>query len=182
MLAEQRRKQSFGSLKPFLRENHRLGLALWVRDVAFFVQPIHSVPVKTLPRAGSVVQAKIQQGTCPARVYLESNTHASPAPGSTTRPHLPQTYRSPWLSPWLCPLVCACFSHDIITAIKTTHQQRRTAWLSTPTNIFRKRFATPSRLGRDTSWPTGPYLGYAVVSAPCAGRLPHPCHVDTAES
>jgi hypothetical protein len=99
-LAEQHCKQSLSALKPFLRENHRLGLALWVRDVAFFVQPIHSVPVKTLPRAGSVVQAKIQQcedhvlnqqykntvrhlkcainqpaqeGTCLARVYLELN-------------------------------------------------------------------------------------------------------------
>jgi hypothetical protein len=48
--AEQHLEQSFGSLKPFLRENHRLDLALWGRDVAFFVQPIHGVPVKTLPR------------------------------------------------------------------------------------------------------------------------------------
>ena len=48
-----------------------------------------------------------------------------------------------WLSLCLCPLVYACSGHDIINASKTIHRQRRKSWLSTPTNIFRKRFATP---------------------------------------
>ena len=55
-------EQTLGLAEPVLGEGDRFGLADWIGDEAFLVQPVEGVPVEAFPGAAAIMQAQIEEG------------------------------------------------------------------------------------------------------------------------
>jgi len=60
-LGEKLIEQPFRCPEAFARQDDGLGLAHWVRDQTFGVQPVEGIPIKAFPSSRPVVQGQIQE-------------------------------------------------------------------------------------------------------------------------